>query len=126
MNFMRVEGALESGSAHVALEGHEVSVPRLQQSASGELALGVRPEHIHFTDKAGYRGKVLAAEYLGTTQIVTLDTPNGEIKARVPSSLKCGVGDLVGLTFDVRTLTVFDNTGRALLSDANSGVLGHG
>ncbi len=33
------------------------------------------------------RGRVFGAEYLGTTQIVTVETEQGQIKARLPSSL---------------------------------------
>ena len=41
--------------------------------------LGVRPEHIRFSDDgAGLRGRVFGAEYLGTTQIVTVDTAHGQ------------------------------------------------
>ncbi len=41
--------------------------------AETELALGVRPEHIRFDDASPLRGSVFGAEYLGTTQIVTVD-----------------------------------------------------
>jgi multiple sugar transport system ATP-binding protein len=37
--------------------------------------MGVRPEHVRLTDARPYRGRVEATEYLGTTQIVTLETP---------------------------------------------------
>ena len=61
---------------------------------------------------------MVAAEYLGTTQIVTLETSNGEIKARVPSSLPVRVGETVGLSFNTQTLSLFDaQTGKALPLD---------
>ena len=41
------------------------------------LVLGVRPEHIRFSDAAPLRGRVFGAEYLGTTQIVTVDDRAG-------------------------------------------------
>ena len=64
---------------------------------------------------APYRGRVKATEYLGTTQIVTLETANGDLKARVASSDQVTVGDQTGLTFDPRTITLFDvETGAAL------------
>ena len=43
--------------------------PKLKQ---GDLVFGVRPEHIHLATDGTYRGEVLATEYLGTTQIVTI------------------------------------------------------
>ncbi|MCL4139244.1 UNVERIFIED_CONTAM: hypothetical protein GTU68_021897, partial [Idotea baltica] len=42
--------------------------------ANGELVFGVRPEHVFLKDDAQLRATVLAAEYLGTTQILTLET----------------------------------------------------
>lgn len=69
----------------------------------------------------------MAAEYLGTTQIVTLETERGEVKARIPAAREVARGETVGLTFDARTLTIFDGpSGRALRSEANEGVLARG
>ena len=69
----------------------------------------------------------MATEYLGTTQIITLDTPHGGVKARVASHVTVGAGEHTGLDFDPRTITLFDaNTGNALLSEANQAVLAHG
>jgi multiple sugar transport system ATP-binding protein len=127
MNFLKFQGVVESGSDSVQLGESNVSIPTLRQGASGELVLGVRPEHIHLDDNADYRGTVLATEYLGTTQIVTISTNHGNVKARVASSKNVGVGDHTGLSFDKRTLTIFEpDKGKALLSVGNEGVLGHG
>ena len=49
----------------------------------GEFVLGVRPEQVQFTDAGPLRGVVFGVEYLGTTQIVTLTTPHGTLRARV-------------------------------------------
>ena len=99
----------------------------MREGAQGDLVFGVRPEHVFLSDDSDYRAKVLAAEYLGTTQIVTLDTPNGEIKARIPSDQPAHEGDQVGLSFVGDTVTLFDkSSGRALRSALNEGVLGHG
>ena len=127
MNFLEFEGMIGSGASSVSLDGHDITVPVAREGAKGRLTLGVRPEHVHFSDSSDYRGKVLASEYLGTTQIVILETPNGVIKARVPSRTPVTVGERIGLHFDERTLTIFeDNKGRALVSQGNEGVLHHG
>ena len=82
---------------------------------------------MHFSDTSAYKGEVLATEYLGTTQIVTVATPNGRLKSRISASHAITVGETVGLEFDARTITIFNvETGRALLSQANQEVLGHG
>ncbi len=127
MNFLDFHGMVGTGSNHVILSEAEIAIPSLLAGANGDLSLGVRPEHLHLSDSAPYRGEIIATEYLGTTQIVTFRTANGDIKARIPSGAQAQVGEITGLTFDARTLSVFDkSTGRALLSDANTEVLGDG
>lgn len=127
MNFLEFEGAIATGGDQVSLSGHEFKVPASRDERKGKLALGVRPEHVRFKDDAAFRGRVVATEYLGTTQIVTIDTAHGEIKARTPSNQSARVDELIGLDFDSRTVTVFDSaTGNALVSEANEGVLHRG
>ena len=127
MNFLDFNGMIGAGNDEVRLNDVAVKVPQSIDGGNGRLTLGVRPEHVKLDDAAPYRGRIVATEYLGTTQIVTLDTPNGQIKARVPSSDKIGEGQTTGLNFDARTITLFENDhGHALRSRANEGVLTHG
>ncbi|KAJ54430.1 ABC transporter ATP-binding protein [Actibacterium mucosum KCTC 23349] len=127
MNFLRFDGMVGAGTDQVSLGEATIPVPTQRDGAHGKLALGVRPEHIRLLDDAPYRGEVVAAEYLGTTQIITLNTPHGEVKARIPSDRKVQIGARTGLDFDARTLTLFEcDKGRALLSDANAKVLSNG
>ncbi|MGU9962265.1 MAG: ABC transporter ATP-binding protein [Candidatus Puniceispirillales bacterium WSBS_2018_MAG_OTU23] len=127
MNFLDFEGATGKGIKTISLGNVSVPMPTLIEGAKGKLSLGIRPEHIFFDDNAPLRGHVVATEYLGTTQIITLDTSNGRIKARIGSAVKANVGDQTGLTFDPRTITIFNNnTGRALISEANIKVLKNG
>ena len=69
---------------------------------------------------------MLAAEYLGTTQIVTARTAYGPVKLRLPADRSIAAGAQVGLHFDPKCITVFDTQGRALRSAANEKVLAHG
>ncbi len=86
-------------------------------SPETELALGIRPEHIRFDDTSPLRGSVFGAEYLGTTQIVTVTTEHGQIKARLPASLRVASGETVGLAFRGERLSLFDkSSGRAIAS----------
>jgi|GEM_PF-2956476 len=127
MNFLDFDGTAESGSDAIQLNSASIKIPVLREGATGSLSLGVRPEHIQFSDGSAYSGKVIAIEYLGTTQIVTLSTANGDIKARTPSDRHVSMGQTIGLKFDARTLTVFENRkGLALHSAANEGVIAHG
>ncbi len=127
MNFLEFEGAVAPGTESVALAATSFAMPALREGARGGLVLGVRPEHVHLDDAAPYKGRVVASEYLGTTQIVTLDTPYGQIRARLPSGQRVREGATTGLAFDARTLSLFDaGSGRALRSAANEGVLADG
>jgi multiple sugar transport system ATP-binding protein len=127
MNFLEFEGGIAVGGTEVVLSGTSIGVPEARESRSGRLTLGVRPEHIRFSDSSAYRATIVATEYLGTTQIVTLATPNGEVKARISSAEMVRPGETVGLEFDARTVTIFEATeGRALLSRGNWGVLADG
>jgi multiple sugar transport system ATP-binding protein len=126
MNVLRFRGKVTPGAGAVALHHHDVAVPALREAFEGDMILGVRPEHVRLTDNAPYRGRVLATEYLGTTQIVTLDTANGQIKARIASDRIVRTDETVGLAFHPATISLFDaQSGRALRSELNEGVL-HG
>ena len=83
MNFLNFHGQVKAGTTSVLLDNQPMGVPELRDPRDGDLVFGVRPEHVHLSDAAPYRAEVLATEYLGTTQIVTLAAPNGEIKARI-------------------------------------------
>ncbi len=127
MNFLNFHGMVGHGMTRVTLSDTTFDVPRMIGGANGDLILGVRPEHVRLDDSAPYRGRIVATEYLGTTQIVSLETANGQIKARITSQEAVGIGQTTGLRFDPRTVTVFvAGTGQALRSEANQGVLAHG
>ncbi len=129
MNLMPIEAALAPGATSFDLGGVPVPIPPLREAASGALQLGVRPEHVAPDDASSYRGRVTGTEYLGTTQIVMLDTPHGPLKARLDADRAVRDGETMGLRLDARAISLFDSgTGRALRSAANEAVLtgGHG
>ncbi|MEM8773821.1 MAG: ABC transporter ATP-binding protein [Pseudomonadota bacterium] len=127
MNFLHFEGRLASGAKSIELQGRKVPVPQLREGTQGALAYGVRPEHVRLMTEGGHRAKVIATEYLGTTQIVTLETPNGDLKARISSDQMAKAGEQVGLEFIGETVTLFDvQSGRALRSELNEEVLTNG
>jgi multiple sugar transport system ATP-binding protein len=127
MNFLRFHGSIEPNAKFVKFQNQKFAIPQTRIPFEGDLAFGVRPEHIQLTDATGYRGEVKATEYLGTTQIVTIKTAQGVIKARLAAGDSARVGETVGLKFNEKTITMFDNqTGKALRSELNEGVLAHG
>ncbi len=117
MNFLRFDGRVRAGDRAVRLGDVDHDVPEQSEETGGKLVFGVRPEHVTLDDAAPYRGRIAASEYLGTTQIVTIETPNGPIKARIPSGHHANPGEAVGLRFAPATITLFDEqSGRALQS----------
>ncbi|MFK7890085.1 MAG: ABC transporter ATP-binding protein [Granulosicoccus sp.] len=127
MNFLDFQGEINAGQNQVQLGDASVGVPRQLEQKNGDLVFGVRPEHISISDRGPVRAEVLALEYLGTTQIVVMQTQFGEIKARVDSSMQIDVGDQVGLDFNASAVTLFDRaSGHAVRSELNDGVWQHG
>ena len=119
MSFLRFEGAVKSGQSSVTIGEAAIEVPELRESrAHGSLALGIRPEQVRFSDASALRGEVFGTEYLGTTQIVTVETGHGQIRARTPSHRRVEPGENVGIECMSERLVVFDaRDGRALDSD---------
>ncbi|MFK7860412.1 MAG: ABC transporter ATP-binding protein [Granulosicoccus sp.] len=116
MNFVHFDGGLPPGESTISLSGNTVKLPALVHSAErGEKAIGVRPEHLLINDNSGFRGAIYGSEYLGTNQILTVDTSHGMLKARLPSHRRYNIGETVGLEFLTEGLSVFDaDSGRAL------------
>jgi multiple sugar transport system ATP-binding protein len=127
MNFLHFEAGLAAGDRAIKFPNANVAVPEIREArAPGSLVLGVRPEHIRFADAAPVRGRVFGAEYLGTTQIVTVDTEQGQVKARLPSTLSVQVGETVGLSFRTNALSLFDAKTGAAIRIATYGSGGRG
>ena len=116
MNFIRFEGGLRKGANSVPVGGQEIMLPEIREDfAHGPLALGVRPEHIRFSDDSPLRGKVYESAYLGTSQIVAIEFNGAVIKARVPSNRTFLPDEVIGLVFDAPKLSLFDAaSGRAI------------
>ena len=127
MNLLGFEGSIAAGDTEVGILGRRFAVPAAREAFAGNMAFGVRPERVRISDDGGFRGEIVATEYLGTTQIVILNTAIGEVKARVPSSRHAVAGASVGLDFDGATVTLFDRrSGRALRSELNAGATRNG
>ncbi|QFR34202.1 ABC transporter ATP-binding protein [Ancylobacter sp. TS-1] len=125
MNFIRFEAGLPKGARAARIGAAEVEMPELRaEVAPGALALGVRPEHIRFSDASPLRGAVYGAEYLGTNQIVTVETQGGLVRARLPAGHSYRIGEPVGLAFKSERLSLFDaRSGRVIPSVLHEGAL---
>lgn len=120
MNLLPFEGGISADGRQVTMNGSALELPPLAEAPrSKNLTLGVRPEHIRLGEEGGLRGKVFGTEYLGTTQIVTLNTDYGPVKARVSSAIGATPGETLGMSFISDRLSLFDSdSGRALPTQA--------
>ena len=118
MNFLRFQSGLTKGATVVRVGEAEVAVPEVRADRpEGEIALGIRPEHVRFSDASRLRGAVYGSEYLGTNQIVSVETAQGMVKARVSSDQTFRIGETVGLDLAGEKLALFDcASGKAIPS----------
>jgi multiple sugar transport system ATP-binding protein len=116
MNFLAFQSQIEKGADKVRFGESEIVVPKIYEDLDErELVLGVRPEQVQFTGAGALPGIVFGIEYLGTTQIVTLTTSRGTVRARVAADVSVRIGEQIGLSFRPEKLSLFDKaSGRAL------------
>jgi len=126
MNLLTFRGSLAPDQRSIRIKEAEVAIPAARQAvAETDLVLGVRPEHVQFSDASLLRAEVFGTEYLGTTQIVTLKTPEGHLKARLPAEVNVRSGEQVGLAFTPDRLSIFvKSNGRAVPSALHDSVIG--
>lgn len=127
MNFLDTHTGLTIGASSLSIDGVSVTIPAAREAiVESDLVLGVRPEHVLIDDASSIRGEIFGVEYLGTTQVITITTKRGVVRARVGADRKASIGDQVGLTFRSEKLSVFDKaSGRALRSVLHEGAI-HG
>lgn len=128
MNFIDFSGALIRGDRAIRVDGESQAVPELREDQpQSDLVLGVRPEHVRLSDGGWLRGEVYGSEYLGTTQVVTVRTSRGQVRARLPADAAVRRGEMVGLTLKSEKLSIFDKgTGRALRTALHEGSRAYG
>ena len=76
----------------------------------GDVTLGQRPEHIHLSDDAPWRGQVSLVEPTGADTYVVVKTAVGAITVRAPANTKLQVGQTIGLTVSSRHNNWFHTT----------------
>ena len=129
MNFLQIDyQELGAGDTTVMFKEYPIQVPVSVQDFDGSIDVGVRPEHIGLSREAGgISALVVASEYLGTTQIVSVQVDQTILKARVSSSEEYALGSAINLYFDPRNISLFNHhSGKALLSEGNQEVLING
>ena len=102
MNFLSLgHYKLCLGDSVVAYGDHQIKIPNNLEAFDGDLDMGVRPEHVTLSHESeGIPATVLASEYLGTTQIVSVQVDQSILKARVSATDYYIVGSPINLVFD--------------------------
>ena len=117
MGFLKVDGPVRAGAREVRIGAVSVAVPE-QYASSPAALLGLRPERVGLVAVGGLRGEVLSAEYLGSHQIVTVQTRAGLARARVDKGLRLTLGETVGLAFGPDGLILYDEASEQRLPSA--------
>ena len=127
MNFLPASGHKGIGTDELHVNGARIPVPPLQEEPQSQnVILGVRPEHISIGESGPLRGRVFGVEYMGTRQLVTVDTDAGRLKIRAANRIRLADGDTIGLSFSTAKLVLFDGQTQRALSCVNREEAIHG
>ena len=105
MNFIAGSASGTGAASQFTFEGGHLSLPSPKQ---GQVMLGQRPEHIHLSDDATWRGQVTLVEPTGADTYVVVKTGVGLITVRTPPNTQVKIGDAVGLTVSSNHNNWFD------------------
>lgn len=109
----------------VLINGVSVSIgPYIPLGGDQQFIIGVRPEHVYFSEQSPLRARVYGSEYLGTMQIVTLILTDEQtiLKARLRSDLEVFVGEHVGIGFTADKVSIFSaSDGKAVTCSHQTG-----
>ena len=107
---MNIVAASRGGIGAVA-GGLELPTTEAQRAALhagvNELLYGLRPEHLALSN-SGVPGRLAIIEPTGPDTYATVDTPLGQLTARVPGVLHAGVGENVHLRWQPQHAHLFD------------------
>ncbi|AOW14750.1 hypothetical protein LPB72_04620 [Hydrogenophaga crassostreae] len=105
MNFIpgRVQTSGDQGK--FAFDGGTLDLPCPDMAV---VTLGQRPEHIHLSADAPWRGEVVLVEPTGADTYVVVKTAVGLITVRAPANTQVKIGETVGMTVSGRHNNWFD------------------
>ncbi len=84
--------------------------PPMNLLDDGMETLGIRPENISLQNGGQLRGRVMAIESTGPDAFVHLQTPKGELIARVPAAAMPEIGEEVAATLPQEHVRRFDRS----------------
>ncbi len=112
-----IDGSLRWDGEKAYVDIGEISIPLLadqskllkELSASGEVILGVRPEHI-IVGEGEYSGNVYIVEPLGRDKIVHISVGGIMLNAVVPGEQEVNEGDTINISFMMDKIHLFDKS----------------
>ncbi len=110
MNFIRFNAGLPKGAriAGSARRMCDAGAARLTWRRANSRS-GSGPSKCAFSDTSPLRGAIYGSEYLGTTQIVTIETRGGRVRARLPAeNTATPLASRSVLVFASERLSLFD------------------
>ncbi|HEX5275705.1 MAG TPA: ABC transporter ATP-binding protein [Candidatus Rubrimentiphilum sp.] len=90
--------------------------PPMNLIDDGMETLGIRPENVRLQNGGSLRGRVIAVESTGADAFVRMETPKGELIARVPAASVPHVGEEVAATLPQEHVRRFDRSGGAAIA----------
>ena len=100
---LRIETAGEQGK--FVFEGGSLDLPC---PSTARAMLGQRPEHIHLSPDAPWRGEIMLVEPTGADTYVVVKTAAGRLTVRVAPNTSYRVGEQTGLTVSGKHNNWFD------------------
>lgn len=105
INFLLGKAGRNQVSLHPS--GRTIDIPLPVAVADADVALGIRPEHLHPAD-GGIPGVIQVIEHLGAETYVFVDIGNGrDVCWRAPGRAEVAIGDRISLGFDQKNAHVF-------------------
>jgi len=97
---------------------NDVRLNQSGETASGELVLGIRPEHVRFDD-LGLAGRIDQVEPMGRETLYLVETAMGPIRAlEGGAGVRFAAGDSVRISFRPEDTLLFDRETEALVPGA--------
>ena len=119
MNFIPFNQAVQKNQIDIIIEDTKITIPKqLEESATQENYLGIRPENLKLVSNGGISGNVFGIEYLGSRKIVTIETKFGKIKVRIDSNVNLKIDENVQFIPSNDNQIIFDGkTEKSLISE---------
>jgi multiple sugar transport system ATP-binding protein len=107
MNLITGKAIAAADGGGFGIQGADLPVASPAHQGSQAL-LGLRPEHIVFSDAAPWRGEVSVVEPTGADTYVVVKTAAGDVTVRTAPQVRVNPGDRVGLDIQMAHANWFD------------------